>query len=143
VKFYRSTVWTILAFLSVAAAPAQPAQSAESVVRAYTDAANRGDLEAFLDLYDPQISKYRFPAQLTSQGIAHNRETYARSFAANPNLKVEIVELVALGDKVMVHDRVTGLASGQTAEELTVYQVQNGRISDILYVERITSSSTR
>jgi hypothetical protein len=119
-------------------ASAQPVPDAEAVVRAYTDAANHGDLDRFLSLYDPNIRKYRFPGQLTSEGIEHNRQSYAKSFAANPRLHVEIVKLVRLGDKVMVHDRVTGLASGQTSDELTVYQVTQGRITNILYVERLT-----
>jgi hypothetical protein len=119
-------------------ASAQAVPDAEAVVRAYTDAANDGDLDRFLSLYDPSIRKFRFPGQLTSEGIEHNRQSYAKSFAANPRLHVEIVKLIRLGDKVMVHDRVTGLASGQTADELTVYQVTQGRITNILYVERLT-----
>jgi len=117
---------------------AQTPSDPEAVVRAYTDAANRGDLDRFLSLYDPKIRKYRFPGQLSSEGIEHNRRSYEKSFAANPKLHVEILKLVPLGDKVMVHDRVTGLGNGQTADELTVYQVENGRITNILYVERST-----
>lgn len=119
------------------AGTAQTATDPEAVVRAYADAANRGDLEGFLALYDPRIRKYRFPGQLTSEGLEHNRTSYAKSFAANPKLRVEIVQLIRLGDKVMVHDRVTGLANGRTANELTVYQVEGGRITNILYVERM------
>jgi hypothetical protein len=127
----------ISALLSASLASAQTSADPEAVVRAYTDAANKGDLERFLSLYDPTIRKFRFPGQISSEGIEHNRKTYAKSFAANPDLKVEIVDLIHLGDKVMVHDRVTGLASGQTSEELTVYQVANGRITNIMYVERL------
>lgn len=111
-------------------------QTPEEVVRAYTDAANRHDLEAFLALYAPTIRKFRFPGQLTSEGIEHNRQVYAKAFAAAPDLKIEIVEMIALADKVMVHDRVSGRPDGKTAEELTVYQVQNGRITNIMYVEQ-------
>lgn len=127
----------IAALLCTSGAMAQTSADPEAVVRAYTDAANRGDLERFLGLYDPAIRKYRFPGQLSSEGIEHNRRSYAKSFAANPDLHVEIVDLIRLGDKVMVHDRVTGLANGQTSDELTVYQVENGRITNIMYVERI------
>jgi hypothetical protein len=136
--FLRATLFSaLLVPMSPSTALAQTTQSPEAVVRAYTQAANDGDLDAFLSLYDPKIRKFRFPGQLTSEGIEHNRKSYARSFAANPDLHVEIVSLLSLGDKVMVHDRVTGLASGQTSDELTVYQVANGRITNILYVERL------
>lgn len=41
-----------------------------------------------------------------------------------------------MADKVVVHDRVTGRPDGKTADEITVYQVQDGRITNIVYVEQ-------
>ena len=137
------TCLVLALLMSPLAAAAETPPGPEAVVRAYTDAANRNDLDGFLALYDRGIRKYRFPGQLTSEGVEHNREVYARSFAANPRLHVEILDMIVLGDKVMVHDRVTGLANGQTSDELTVYQVQNGRITNILYVERLAGGPTR
>ena len=129
----------IAAFLLVVtgAAHAEPAPAREAVVRAYTEAANTGDLERFLNLYHPDIRKFRFPGLPTSEGVAHNRQAYAKSFAANPDLHVEIVERISLGDKVVVHDRVTGLAGGKTSDEITAYQVENGRLTNIVYIERL------
>lgn len=115
-----------------AATPASP----EEVVRAYTDAANRHDLEAFLALYAPSIRKFRFPGEMTSEGIEHNRAVYSKAFPAAPRLQIEILQLFSVGDKVVVHDRVTGRPDGKTAEEITVYQVQDGRITNIVYVEQ-------
>jgi len=112
--------------------PASP----EAVVRAYTDAANRHDLEAFLALYAPDIRKFRFPGELASEGIDHNRAVYSKSFPAAPQLKIEILELFTVADKVVVHDRVTGRPDGKTADEITVYQVQDGLITNIVYVEQ-------
>lgn len=132
----------ILAAIAAAclAAPVhgQPlAGSPEAVVRAYADAANRHDLEGFLALYDPEIRKYRFPAELGGEGVQRYRDAYAKSFAANPDLKVEIVDLIVLGDKVVSHDRVTGLADGRSADEVTIYQVRNGKIVNMVAVERV------
>ena len=115
----------------------------EAVIRAYADAASRNALGDFLALYHPDIRKYRFPAELTSQGLEHNRSVYARSFAANPDLHVEVVQLIAVGNKVAVHDRVTGLASGETVDELTLYEVADGRIVNIVYVERLPRSEAK
>lgn len=50
--------------------------------------------------------------------------------------KIEILESFAVADKVVVHDRVTGRPDGKTADEITVYQVQDGRITNIVYVEQ-------
>jgi len=108
----------------------------EQVVRAYADAASRHDVDALLALYAPDVHKYRFPGALTSEGRENNREKYKKNFAENPELKVKILELMVLEDKVIARDLVTGLASGKTSDELTVYQVSGGQISNIVYVER-------
>lgn len=125
----------VLLASSAAAQQAPQQRTPEEVVRAYNDAANRHDLEAFLALYDANIRKYRFPGELASEGIEHNRAIYVKSFAAKPDIVVETVEMITLGDKVMVHDRVRGLPDGKVSDELTVYQVAGGKIVNIVYVE--------
>lgn len=131
------TCLVLVAAAAVSSASDAPSpRSPEQVVRAYTRAANAGDLEAFLALYAPTIRKYRFPGELASEGLAHNREVYTRAFASYPDLEVEIVELIALGEMVVVHDRVTGRADGRTAEEITVYEVEDGLITRIEYVKQ-------
>jgi len=124
----------------VAAMASQTASAAdlspEAIVRAYTDAANRHDLEAFLALYAPDIRKFRFPGELASSGLEHNRQVYTKSFAEKSAIKVEIVQLMTVGDKVVAHDRVTGRPDGKVADEITVYQVQNGKFTNIVYVEQ-------
>src|SRR4051812_25267791 len=137
---YAFSASVVVAMLALGVASAEPARTVltpEEVVRAYTDAANRHDLDAFLTLYADDVRKFRFAGQLTSQGIAHNREIYTKSFAASPNLKIDIVEMIVLGDKVLVHDRVTGRPDGKTADELTAYEVRDGRITNIVYVEQL------
>jgi len=117
---------------AVQAAPPTP----EEVVRAYADAANRHDVDAVLALYAPDVRKYRFPGALASEGRESNRDKYRRNFAENPDLKVKILGMSVLADKVVSHDLVTGLAGGKTSEEIAVYQVENGLITHIVYVER-------
>lgn len=135
-RIVASIAIAVLASCVAGAQTATRTLTPEEVVRAYTDAANRHDLDAFLALYADDVRKFRFAGEMTSQGVAHNREVYAKSFAAAPNLKIDIVEMIVLGDKVMVHDRVTGRPDGRTAEELTVYQVRDGKITNIVYVEQ-------
>lgn len=112
--------------------------SPTQVVQAYVDAANRNDLEAFLALYSPSIKKYRFPATLASEGIEHMRKVYTKSFAEKTGIHVEVISMIALGDKVMCYDYVTGLPNAGEAYETVVYQVENGLITNIVYVDRIT-----
>jgi hypothetical protein len=124
--------------LVLAAAAAQAAPSTpEDVVRAYAEAANRHDVDALLALYAPDVRKYGFPATAGSEGREANRAKYERNFAENPALNVKILELTAVADKVVSHDLVTGLASGAMSEEITVYQVDGGQITNIVYVEKL------
>lgn len=127
-----ATAFLMLAAATARAAPASP----EGVVRAYAEAANQHDVDALLALYAPGVRKYAFPGTLASEGREPNREKYKRNFAENPNLNVKILEMTTIADKVVSHDLVTGLASGKTSEELVVYQVQDGQIANIVYVER-------
>jgi len=132
-RYWPIATACVLAFSAVVA---QAASSPEDVVRAYAEAANRHDVEALLALYAPDVRKYRFPGTLASEGRESNRDKYKRNFAENPDLKVKILDMSVLADKVVSHDLVTGLASGRTSEEIAVYQVENGLITNIVYVER-------
>jgi hypothetical protein len=123
--------------LCLAAGLAQAApRTPQEVVRAYAEAANRRDVDGVLALYAADVHKYRFPATLSSEGRESNREKYVRNFAENPDLRVQILDMTVLADKVVSHDLVTGLASGKTSEEIVVYQVDGEHISNIVYVER-------
>lgn len=119
---------------AIASAPAP--RTPEQVVRAYTQAANDGDLEKFLAQYAPGIRKYRFPGELASEGIEHNRRVYTRAFASYPDLRVEILDLIVQDEIVVVRDRVTGRPDGKTADEITVYEVKDGLITNIVYVKQ-------
>jgi len=134
----RLTTWlALVAAPLISGAVAAPAQrSAEEVVRAYTQAANDGDLEKFLAQYAPGIRKYRFPGELASEGLEHNRQVYTKAFASYPDLHVEILDLFALDEMVVAHDRVTGRPDGKTADEITVYEVKDGLITRIEYVKQ-------
>ena len=131
-RLLAATAGLLTLAASAHAAPATP----EDVVRAYAEAANHHDVDALLALYAPGVRKFGFPATLSSEGRESNRAKYERNFAQNPDLNVKILELTSIDDKVVSHDLVTGLADGQMSEEITVYQVDDGQITNIVYVER-------
>lgn len=114
--------------------------SPTEVILAYVEAANRNDLESFLALYSTGIKKYRFPGTLASEGIDHMRKVYTKSFAEKSGIKVEVRSLIALADKVICYDHVTGLPNGEEADEIVIYQVKNGLIENIVYVDRMTTT---
>lgn len=149
----KQSVSVILLFFASFAAFSQTADSSyknknavrspTEVIQAYVEAANRNDLEAFLALYSPNIKKYRFPATFASEGIEHMRKVYTKSFAQKSGIKVQIRSMIAMGDKVICYDHVTGLPNGEEAEEMVVYQVENGLITTIVYVERLTNAAKK
>jgi hypothetical protein len=116
-------------------------RSPAEVILAYVEAANQNDLESFLALYATGIKKYRYPATLASEGIEHMRKVYTKSFAEKSGIKVEIRSMIALADKVICYDHVTGLPNGEEADEIVVYEVKNGLIESIVYVDRMTTAA--
>ena len=135
---YRFLLIAAVSSVTAAAAPASPQnRSPAEVVMAYVDAANNHDLDAFLALYAPDIRKYQFPATFAASGRDHFKAVYTKSFAQKTEIRVTVVSMLTLGDKVVSRDHVTGLPGGKSADELTVYQVADGLITNITYVDRV------
>jgi hypothetical protein len=75
---------------------------------------------------------------MTTSGRDEVERKYKRAFAATPrSVRVEIVGLFALGDLVVSRDRVSGFPDGHVADELALYQVRDGLIQNIWYLEQI------
>jgi ketosteroid isomerase-like protein len=123
----------------------------EQVVRDYAAACNAFDLDAFVALHGPDVRKFKRADEsgalepgkrpgeftLTTTGRDEVKRKYQQVFARTPpSVKVEIVGLFALGDLVVSRDRVTGFPDGHIADELTLYQVRDGLIRNIWYLER-------
>jgi ketosteroid isomerase-like protein len=138
-----------------AAGPARQAgagrKSPEQVVRDYAQACNDFDLARFVALHSPTVRKFkradesgalqpgRPPGEfvLTTSGRDEVKRKYEQLFARTPRtVRVEIVGMFALGDLVVSRDRVTGFADGHVSDEITLYQVKDGLIHAIWYLER-------
>jgi hypothetical protein len=110
----------------------------EEVIRQYAAAWNAGDLETFLALHSPDVRKHRRVDErfeLTTQGREVVREKYQPLFAKTPRVRVEIVALLAQGNIVVCRDRVSR-ADGPVSHELTMYEVRDGLIQNIWYLDR-------
>ena len=141
-----------LMLLLLAVSVIAPAHAGEAeqiaVVKRYVQAWNDGDVQAIMAVRAADAKNYRPPndaALLVGELTAPTPQTpderqayYRNAFAKTPHPHVEVVDAVALDDLVVSRERVTNLPDGpdKVGEELTVYQVRDGRIQALWHVRR-------
>lgn len=98
------------------------------------DAYNAGDLERFLLEYTDDVEVYRLPsAEPVLKGKAAFAEHY-RSHRFNvPGLHAELLSRMVFGNKVIDHERVTGL-SAEPTEVAAIYEVTAAGIARVWFV---------
>ena len=132
--------------LLLLAAPACADEAAEvDVVQRYVQAWNQSDAEALMAVRAPDATNYRPPtgpdaligeaAAPTPLDDGARRAYYRQAFARQPHPHVEVLDTLVMEDLVVSRERVTGLADG-VGEELTVYQVRDGRIQALWHLRR-------
>jgi hypothetical protein len=103
------------------------------VVQRQLDAYNARDLEAFAATYTDEVTIYRLPAtQPAIAGKAQLREVYRQRFAS-PNLHADILSRIVMGNKVIDHERVTGIGE-KPLEAVAVYEVAGGLIKTVWFL---------
>jgi hypothetical protein len=111
------------------------ASSPESVVDAQLAAYNKRDLEAFLSFYAEDAVLAKHPDQITQTGKAEMRTRYQRNFS-NPNVRAEVIKRVTFGRFVVGHERVTAPPAKGELEAVAVYEVKNGKIARVTFLEK-------
>jgi hypothetical protein len=105
---------------------------AVAVVERQLAAYNARDLARFAATYAPGVTIYRMPSlQPAIQGQEQLREVYRQRFAS-PTLHAEILSRIVLGNKVIDHERVTGIRD-QPLEALAIYEVSGGLITTVWF----------
>lgn len=120
-------------------APAAVPSLAEQVVQTQVEAFNRGDIDAFLATYAPDLKMYSHPSQkLRMSGLEQARQRYAAQFAAAakfPNSGVEIRTRIVQGNFVIDHEVFTGLPDGKEFSVVAIYEVREGKIQNVWFIE--------
>jgi hypothetical protein len=107
---------------------ADPVALVEEQLQAY----NARDLERFAATYAETIRIYRMPT--VEPGIVGKdqlRETYRKRFSS-PGLHADIVNRIAIGNKVIDHERVVGIQD-HAIEAVAVYEVVDGLIETVWF----------
>ena len=100
----------------------------EDVVQEQVEAYNARDIERFVATYGDDVRLYRaHETQPAIVGKAALREFYATQRFHLPALHAEILARMVLGNKVVDHERITGLRD-HPIEAAAVYEVSGGLI---------------
>ena len=106
--------------------------TAVDIVEEQLLAYNARDLDRFAATYGEDIRIYRMPAtEPAIVGQAQLRETYRKRFAS-PGLHADIVDRIAIGNKVIDHERVVGIKE-VPIEAVAVYEVEGGLIRTVWF----------
>lgn len=104
-----------------------PAQIVQRQVEAY----NAHDLEAFAATYSDTIQMFRLPSiEPAITNKAELKEFYGANRFMAPNLHAEVINRMELGNKVIDHERITGLPKSPF-ECVVIYEVQDGLIQRV------------
>jgi hypothetical protein len=106
---------------------------AAEVVQRQVDAYNARDLPRFLALFSDDVRVYRPPApQPSISGKAALGAYYAQNRFNLPGLRADIVHRIALGPRVIDHERIHGVRDAPF-EVAAVYDVADGLIRSVWF----------
>ena len=101
------------------------------IVQRQLEAYNDHHLERFIATYSDTVALYRMPATAPALvGKAALAAFYAGQRFNVPTLHAEVVRRTAVGNKVIDHERITGLLD-QPYEVAAVYEVVGGLIQNV------------
>jgi hypothetical protein len=105
----------------------------ELPVQRQVAAYNAHDLEHFVAQYADDVQVFRPPS---TEPVLSGKAAFAAHYANKrfnlPNLHAEVVKRIIAGNKVVDHERITGLEPG-VVEAIAVYEVQGGLIQRVWF----------
>ena len=108
--------------------------SAQYIIQQQVEAYNARDLEAFIALHSPSAQLFNLTSgELICEGESALRERYARRFE-NEDLHAEILNRIVHGNRVIDHERITGMVPDRIVKVVAIYEVENERIQRVWFV---------
>ena len=106
----------------------------EAFAQRQLEAYNDRDLDRFVREYTEDVVLYRLPSpEPVLQGKAALTEYYRKNRFSLPGLHAELVNRMVFGNKVIDHERVTGLQA-EPLEVAAIYEVTPTGIAKVWFV---------
>ena len=106
----------------------------EEVVQAQVEAYNKQDIDAFMALHSPDAVLYNLPDNtVIVEGHEAIRERYTQRFS-NPDLHAEIVNRMALNNRVIDHEHVRGIEPNRIVQAIAIYEVEQDLIQRVWFI---------
>lgn len=108
----------------------------DQIVQKNLDAYNKRDINGFMACLDEHIQLFNLGESKPSiQGLAKIREFYQSLFENSPELHSNIIKRIAIGNKIIDHESITGRnGSDQVIELVLIYEVKNDKIARITVI---------
>lgn len=97
---------------------------------------NSRNLDAFLLPYSKNVEISNFPKNVYGKGIAFLKKSYGELFSESPNLYCEVLNRMVLGNTVIDHEKVSGLADLEPFEAIAIYKIENSKISRVYFIRK-------
>ena len=109
--------------------------NAEAPVQRQLEAYNARDLERFVAEYGDDVRVYRAPS---GTPVLEGKAAFAAHYAAHrfnlPDLHADVLSRMIVGNKVIDHERVSGVRE-QPFDAVVVYDVVDGLIRSVWFFE--------
>src|SRR5215468_3770726 len=125
----------VVSLAATAAGAAETSPGPAAVVDRHLAAYNARALDDFMALFAPDAALFEFPDKPLAKGTAEIRKRYEARFA-EPNLRVDILSRIVMGDKVIDRERVrrTFPEGPGTWNVVTTYEVKGGRVTRVWFI---------
>lgn len=107
----------------------------EMLVQQQLDGYNARNIDTFLEPYSEGFEIYSFPNEFSLKGKDKARESFKELLKKYPKLHCELVNRMVLGNKVIDHERITGM-SDLPYETIAIYEIENGKIVKVTFVRK-------
>lgn len=110
----------------------------EQVVQKSMESYNNRDIEAFMQVMDPNVTFHNFSnGIITMQGKVACSQFYSALFDASPKLNSTVLTRTVFGNKIIDHEYIVGRNGSKEAIELVlIYEVENEKINKITVLQK-------
>lgn len=109
------------------------ASDVETIVQKNLEAYNARDIDAFMADYADDVKLYAYPNTLQTDGKEAMRKSYKDWFDRVPDLNGFVKKRIVIGNKVIDEEQVT--ANGKIFNAVAIYEVENGKITKVTFIQ--------